>query len=127
MKTHLTSTQAELDQMKAELDLAAVKSDAPVLGWAFEYMADNQVPKVLAVGAGMPEALCTEQPGTYGPLVLGSYVFHPHTDIEFRPIVEQLKALVTELNNAADQTRLVLEECAYRHAADRLEEILKGI
>jgi len=95
MKTHLTSTQAELDQMKAELE-AAVKRDA-------------------------------EQVGTYGSLVRGRYVFHPHTDIEFRPIVEQLKALVTELNNAADQTRLVLEECAYRHAADRLEEILKGI
>jgi hypothetical protein len=33
MKTHLTSTQAELDQMKAELE-AAVKRDMEVLAWS---------------------------------------------------------------------------------------------
>lgn len=79
MKTHLTSTQAELDQMKAELE-AAVKRDQEVLGWAFEYMADNQVSKVLAVGAEMPEALCAKETGTYGPLSIEGYKFKPQRD-----------------------------------------------
>ena len=69
MKTYLTSTQAELDQD------AAVKRDAELLGWAFEYMTDNQVSKVLAVGAGMQEALSPKQAGTYGPLSIEGYKF----------------------------------------------------